>query len=252
VNDEASGGYEAAWAAVATVNGWMTREQGAWLYRAAGQCPDAGRIVEIGSFQGRSTIVLALGASPTCEVVAIDPHAGNDRGPRELDGFDAEASEDHRRFLANLEAAGVADRVRHVRRPSTQAHDEVTGAVDVLYVDGAHRFSPARRDLAEWGARVVPGGTMLVHDAFSSVGVTLAILATLAPSSRWRYVGRTRSLARFDADLAPRWASRFVDLAHVLAQMPWFARNVIVKVALTLGWGRVMRRLGREAPPWPF
>ncbi len=35
------------------------------------------------------------------------------------------------------------------------------------------RRSPTSRD---WGARVVPGGRMLVHDSFSSIGVTLAIL----------------------------------------------------------------------------
>ena len=74
------------------------------------------RIVEIGSFRGRSTIVLASAAPEGVEVVAIDPHAGNDRGPQEIDGFAGEAGEDHRRFLANLAAAGVAERVRHVRR----------------------------------------------------------------------------------------------------------------------------------------
>ena len=45
------------------------------------------QIVEIGSFRGRSTIVLASGAPDGVAVVAIDPHAGNDRGPQEIDGL---------------------------------------------------------------------------------------------------------------------------------------------------------------------
>jgi predicted O-methyltransferase YrrM len=244
--------YDDAWRAVAEVDGWMTREQGQWLFRAAASCPPGGRIVEIGSFQGRSTIVLALAAPADSEVVAIDPHAGNDRGPQELEGFGHEASDDHRRFVANLAAASVSHRVRHVRRPSHDAHGEVTGPVDVLYVDGAHRFRPARRDLREWGERVAPGGTMLVHDAFSSVGVTAAIALALAPSRRWRYVGRTRSLARFDADLAPGLASRAVNVARLCAQVPWFVRNVALKVFLSVGMGRLLRRMGRQEPEWPY
>ena len=42
------------------------------------------RIVEIGSFRGRSAIVLARAAPEGAEVVAIDPHLGSDRGPQEI------------------------------------------------------------------------------------------------------------------------------------------------------------------------
>jgi predicted O-methyltransferase YrrM len=244
--------YARVWRSVAEVNGWMTHDQGRWLFRAAGTCPRGGRIVEIGSFQGRSTIVLAHGAPADAEVIAIDPHAGNDRGPQEIDGFVEQASEDHRLFLTNLVAAGVADRVRHVRRPSHEAHDAVSDPIDVLYVDGAHRFALARRDLVDWGRRVRPGGVLLIHDAFSSVGVTAAMVTSLATSRRWRYVGRTRSLARFDADLTSDGRSRVVNAARVLAQLPWFARNVALKVALTLGGGRLWRWAGREVPSWPY
>lgn len=244
--------YAAVWSKVASVQGWMTKEQGRWLYTAAGTCPPDGRVVEIGSFQGRSTIVLAYGAPPGAEVVAIDPHAGNDRGPQELEGFVAQASHDHVRFLTNLAHAGVSDRVRHVRRASHDAHGEVADPIDVLYVDGAHRYRPARRDLDQWGARVRPGGVMLIHDAFSSVGVTAAIMTSLATSRRWRYVGRTRSLARFDADLSPDARSRLVNAMRVLCQLPWFVGNVALKVVLSLGGGRLWRWTGREEPSWPY
>src|SRR5690606_7561313 len=83
--------FAEAWAAVAGVRGWMTEGQGRSLFDAAAACPPGGRIVEIGSFQGRSTIVLALAADPSVEVVAIDPHAGNDRGPQEITGYAVEA-----------------------------------------------------------------------------------------------------------------------------------------------------------------
>ena len=234
-------GFDAAWSAVAEVQGWMTEAQGRALFDAAVACPPGGRIVEIGSFQGRSTIVLALGADPSVEVVAIDPHAGNDRGPQELDGFADAAADDHARFEANLSAAGVRDRVTHLRMFSDDALGEVNGPVDVLYIDGAHRYSPALADIRQWSARLSDGGTLLIHDSFSSVGVTLAILRELTPSQRFRYVGRSRSLAIYHADSsAGRWGS----VGRQLAQLPWFAWNVSKKALIA---ARLLRRT-----EWPY
>ena len=126
----------------------------------------------------------------------------------------------------------------------------VDGPIDVLYVDGAHRYGPARADIRDWGARVQAGGTLLVHDAFSSVGVTLAILRELVVGRRFRYVGRTRSLAEYRADLDGQ--GRLGNAGRQLLQLPWFVRNLALKVLLTLGWGKVLRRLGRPAPEWPY
>jgi len=65
------------------VDGWMSPDQAEALYAAAAACRRGDQIVEIGSFRGRSTIVLASAAEPGVDVIAIDPHAGNDRGPQQ-------------------------------------------------------------------------------------------------------------------------------------------------------------------------
>jgi hypothetical protein len=181
--------------------------------------------------------------------LAIDPHAGNDRGPQEISGFEDAADADHDAFVANLAAAGVADRVTHLRMFSDAALRAVDGEVDVLYIDGAHRYAPARADIRDWGRRVADGGTLLIHDSFSSIGVTMAILRELVPSRRFRYIGRSRSLAIYRADLDRRRAS---NALRQLAQLPWFVKNVILKVLLELGLGSVLRRLGRDVPEWPY
>lgn len=219
---------------VAEVEGWMSPGQGATLYDSATNCPAGGRIVEIGSFRGRSTIVLATAADPSVEIIAIDPHAGNDRGPQEIEGFAEEAADDHSVFNANLAEAGVSDRVRHVREFSDAALDLIDGPVDLLYVDGAHRYGPALADIRAWGARVGDGGTMLIHDSFSSIGVTLAILRHLVVCRRFRYVGRSRSMTIYRADLGPGTPAMLVNAARQLAQLPWFAKNVGLKVLITL------------------
>lgn len=237
-------------AAIEDVDGWLTAPQARRLYAAARACPPGGRIVEIGSFRGRSTIVLASAAPAGAEVIAIDPHAGTDRGPREIVGHDRAAREDRLAFADNLARAGVAGRVRHVAAFSAEALALVPGRVDLLYVDGAHRYGPARADLRDWGARVGAGGTLLVHDAFSSVGVTLAILRELLGGRRFRYVGRTRSLVEYRADLDGR--ERLGNAARQLLQLPWFVVNLSTKVLLTLGLAKILGRLGRAAPEWPY
>jgi predicted O-methyltransferase YrrM len=235
------------------VEGWLTVEQAAMLAAAATACPANGQIVEIGSFRGLSTIVLANHAPEGVAIVAIDPHAGNDRGPGELDGFTAEAATDRADFERNLEAAGVRHRVRHVAAHSSDAHTAVVDGIDVLYVDGAHRYRAARADIRDWGQRVAAGGTMLVHDAFSSVGVTAAIVRELVLGRRFRYVKRSRSLAEYRADLdGDGAAARARNAVVQLLQLGWFARNLTVKLLLTAGAGKVLRRFGRPVPDWPF
>jgi predicted O-methyltransferase YrrM len=225
-------GFDATLRDVAAVRGWLTDEQALRLWaRAAALVPPA-LIVEIGSFQGRSTIVLARAAASGVDVVAIDPHAGNDRGPQEIEGFATEAAHDNAVFERNLADAGVRDRVRHVRKPSADAHADVSGQIDLLYIDGAHRFGPARDDILRWGRRVRPGGTMLIHDSFSSIGVTAAIAASLLASSEFTYSGRVGSLTEYRR-VAP--ASVGANALRQAAQLPWFAKNVATKALIAAG-----------------
>ena len=238
-------------AAIEGVEGWLSTSQAARLYAAAARCPADGAIVEIGSFRGRSTIVLASAAPDGAAVIAVDPHAGNDRGPRELEGFGDAATGDLLQFQRNLSAAGVSGRVSHLRAFSAEVRDQVP-PIDVLYVDGAHRYGPARDDIAGYGAKVVDGGTLLIHDTFSSVGVTLAVGRVLAAGGRFRYVGRSASLAEYRADLPDRRRARLRNSVRQGAQLPWFARNLAVKAFLAGGGATVLRRLGRPVPDWPY
>jgi predicted O-methyltransferase YrrM len=238
--------------AVADVDGWMSPGQAARLYSASAATHPGQQIVEIGSFRGRSTIVLAAAATEGVAIVAIDPHAGTDRGPEEINGFEIEAGSDHEVFTTNLAAAGVADRVRHVREFSDGAQQSVAGTIAVLYIDGAHRYGPARSDIRDWGARVEAGGTLLIHDSFSSVGVTLAIGRELVCGRRFRYVGRSRSLTEYRADLGSGLRPRLGNISRQVAQLPWFAKNLGLKVLLKLGLGGLIGRVLGHRPEWPY
>jgi hypothetical protein len=194
---------------------------------------------------------LGLAAPPDARIVAIDPHAGNDRGPREWTGTAQEGELDHELFHSNLDRFGLSHRVEHVREFSQQALDRVEGEANLLYIDGAHGFTPARRDLELWGRRVGYGDSMLVHDAFSSVGVTAALARVLFFNRGWRYIGRDSSLAEYRrVDLSRLEALR--NTARQLAQLPWFARNIVVKLALLCRAWPVARAMGHRERHWPY
>lgn len=232
------------------VQGWMSRDQARRLWDRAVALRAGAQVVEIGSFHGRSMIVLATAAPDGVGLVAIDPHGGNDRGPQEIEGYATEAQRDYEQFHANLRDAGVHDRVRHLRMFSSAALGEVDGSVDLLYIDGAHRFRPALDDIRRWGARVGDGGTLLIHDSFSSIGVTLALLASLFFGDAFRYVGRSGSMTEYRrTHLSPK--ARVKNAARQAASLPWFVRNVALKVCITLKL-RPLYRLLRSDGTWPY
>jgi predicted O-methyltransferase YrrM len=222
-------GFPEALRAVAGIGGWLTEEQAHVLYDRAAALPAGARIVEIGSYHGRSTIILAL-AAPEAEIVAIDPFAADHIATRGRLRESDVGESDLETFESNLERAGVRERVQHIRAFSSDALAHVDGGADLLYVDGAHDLRNALADIRGWGARVRNGGTMLVHDSFSAVGVTLAEIAALFLSDSFRYVGRARSLAEYRRE----HVGRLANAVRQSAQLPWFARNLLVKVAFVV------------------
>lgn len=230
--------FDSAWVAASTAQGWLTREQGRLLWdeaRALG--PDA-TALEIGSYQGRSTIVLASAvAERGGRVVAVDPFVDDwkfgDPRTREL-------------FEAHIAASGVADVVDHVAEYSTTARPGWTRRLDLLFIDGKHDVWTVRDDL-RWAEHVEPGGAVLVHDCFSSVGVTLGVLADVLSGGQLRYEGRAGSLALFR-----RGPSSVADRVRILRELPWWVRNLAVKVTLRLRLRRLTRALGHDSPYDPY
>jgi predicted O-methyltransferase YrrM len=208
---------------VATVSssipGWLTREQARVLFEAAAAVPPGGCVVEIGSHRGRSTVVLASALPPGARMVAVDPFVTDWR----YGGADTEQA-----LTRNLQAAGVAGIVEVRRSTSAVALARWAGPVDLLYVDGKHDVLSLLRDL-RWARWLPDGGTVLVHDAFSSVGVTLGLGWALVTGRFLTYVDRTGSLAR----LAVRRPTA-VDRVRWASQLLWWFRNLGIKLLLRL------------------
>ncbi len=176
------------------LEGLLALDECAWLYRSA-----LGRreIVEIGSYRGKSAVLLALGSAACRGVVtAIDPHFTGEDVPRmQFDG------EDRRVLQEQLRRHGVASRVHEVVLTSREALREWDGRpIDLLWVDGDHSEEAVAFDLGEWGRFVGPGGLVAAHDYPRSArrsgrfpGVKLAWDRLMTRENGW---GPTRRVRR--------------------------------------------------------
>ncbi len=232
-----TGGFEAAFAAAEPIPGWLTRDQAHDLYTAAAAVPPGGLVVEIGSHHGRSAVVLATALPEGARLTAVDPFPDDWR-------YGAAGTE--REFRAHTQRAGVSRAIDLRVATSRAVREAWTGPVDLVYVDGKHDFWTVRDDL-RWADLVAPGGWVFVHDAFSSLGVTTALLRHLLGSRSVRYAGRTGSLARLQVT-SPSWGDR----ARLLAQLPWWLRNLTVKVFLRLRLRPLARALGHHDRADPY
>lgn len=233
---------------VASIEGWITQKQARVLARLAAGLAPGSTVIEIGAFRGKSTVALTLAADDSVKVITVDPHNGVDRGPNETRPAHELGDEDFRALHANLAQLGLDDRVTHLRCTSDEAEDRTPAHAELVFVDGSHRMRQASVDVRVWRGRVAPGGHLVVHDAFSSIAVTWAIMRYLAVSRRFRYLGREGSLALYRRDSATV-AQRAGSTLRQLAALVPFARIVAIKIAL-----RACTLVGRrdlEHAHWP-
>lgn len=197
---------ERARAAAADVDGWLSEAQGETLFAAAARAEGRGRIVEIGSWKGRSTVWLAAGARLAGQqVFAIDPHAGSREDP---------AARTFDTFASNMRRAGVHDIVTPLVMSSADAARQLAGGVEILFIDGDHSEAGANADLEIWLPRLVDGGTLLMHDvvSVSFTGPLRAFRRRICWSGEFRSIRRvgsmgiaTRAFARGPGAVVSGW-----------------------------------------------
>ena len=230
--------WDEIWAEADSVPGWLTEDQGRLLFEQAVTCPPGAVLLEIGSHQGRSTVVLAHAAQRMGgSVIAMDPF---------VEGKLFGGLSTGEKFERNLTRTGLRDRVRHVGEYSTKARPGWRESFDFLYIDGKHDYWTFTDDL-KWRGHMPEGAPVLVHDSYSSIGVTLGILAKAVPAPDVSYVSRAGSLALFRYTSPNR-----NDRLRVLAEMPWWMRNVAIKVLLRLRLRSVARLVGHDSPYDPY
>lgn len=177
------------------VAGWLADDEAELLIAATAHATRGGgarTFVEIGSYQGRSTVVLgaALRAlSPQSRLYAIDPHEGtvgaaDARLNRGSPTFDA--------FLANIAAAGVSELVEPVRSLSYETRWD--RPIDLLFVDGLHDRLNVERDYRHFERFLAPRAAVLFHDYAHYYPGVVEFVDELVAEEGWQMIDRASSM----------------------------------------------------------
>jgi hypothetical protein len=231
-------GFDEVWLRAQAIPGWLKEGQARLLWDEAMELGPGSAILEIGSHQGRSTVVLGAAARAAGgTVIAVDPFVEG----RLFGGLST-----HDKFVANVGAAGVDDVVELVQEYSTRLRPTWERPIDLLYIDGKHDYWTLSDDL-RWAVHLPPGAPVVVHDCFSSIGVTLGILRHVLLGNGLAYERRSDSQALFRVR---RPTAR--DRLRILRELPWWLRNVFLKVLLRLRLRPVARLFGHDSPYDPY
>ena len=156
---------------IEAVKGFLAPEEGAALYRAARRSAALGPVIEIGSYCGKSTVYLGLGAREAGgQVIAVDHHRGSEENQpgamfHDPDLADGEGGIDTLpHFRRTMRAAGLEDVVVPVAAGSRQFALLWRGDAGMMFIDGGHTIEAALADYRAFAPRVVPGGILAIHD----------------------------------------------------------------------------------------
>lgn len=152
-----------------SIPGMTSPKSGQFLYSMCYMQELIGDVVEIGSWQGRSTSFLAraVNNSRNGKFYAIDHFKGNvGKETSYALGQDGLGDlEDN--FLLNMKRIGMADSVQLLNMPNDQAEAEIQDIkIRFLFIDGDHTKKGVEKDIELFFPKLMPG-SIVVFDDFS-------------------------------------------------------------------------------------
>lgn len=148
-----------SWRFPTDVRGWLTESEG----RKLAELASSKTVLEIGSFEGLSTICMAQTAAV---VHCIDPMDGRSTEWH----FDTEAL-----FRSNLLAHDVRHKVWLHRGTTAEIAPRLEPGFDFIFIDGDHSLEMVKDDIRHALKLLAPGGLLAFHDYHSQKDPDVAV-----------------------------------------------------------------------------
>lgn len=156
------------------VRGFMPADEGRALYDAALRYLGGGVGVEIGTYCGKSTLLLGAAAQQTGGVIfTVDHHHGSEEHQAGWEYHDASLVDEVTglfdtlpAFRRALDAAGLDEHVVAVVGKSPIVARGWGSPLRFLFIDGGHSEAAANQDFDGWARWVAVGGALVIHDVF--------------------------------------------------------------------------------------
>nr|WP_090346316.1 class I SAM-dependent methyltransferase [Mycolicibacterium malmesburyense]CRL78904.1 putative O-methyltransferase [Mycolicibacterium malmesburyense] len=156
------------------VIGFMPADEGRALFDTAVKYLADGIGVEIGTYCGKSTVILGAAAQQTGGVIyTVDHHHGSEEHQPGWEYHD-ESMVDAVTGLFDtlptarhtLDTAGLDDHVVAIVGRSPVVARGWRTPLRLLFIDGGHTEEAAQRDFDGWARWVEVGGALVIHDVF--------------------------------------------------------------------------------------
>jgi hypothetical protein len=239
---------EVGWRKAQSIPGFLVEHELRFLGTMSACTPAEGAIVEIGSFKGKSTVMLATvsakyGYGP---VVAIDPHAGLSYIGTHVPDQDPTFQE----FLASLKSAGVERDVEVHRAFSRDVGNGWQRAIRLLWIDGDHSYRGCKEDFDLFAGHLADGGVIAFHDSLNAFeGPLRVFIEEVLRSDCFGPAGFVHSIAW--SQFRPKDGALFRRQRQQLERraarlLPYVAHDIALsgvrKVAFKLNRSRVPRK----------
>ncbi|MFG2670416.1 class I SAM-dependent methyltransferase [Streptomyces sp. NPDC048445] len=162
-------------AAFQAAKGFMPVVEGLALYAAAAEAAALGLpLLEVGTYCGRSTILLADAARAAgSTALTVDHHRGSEEQQPGWEYHDPTVVDPEvgrmdtlPTFRRTLHAAGLEEHVVALVGRSPQVAAVWGGPLGLVFIDGGHTDEHANGDYEGWAPHVAEGGLLVIHDVF--------------------------------------------------------------------------------------
>jgi hypothetical protein len=182
----------------ASIPGMIGTYSGSHLYSLCYFQKEKGDVVEIGSWQGRSTVFLgwATKNSGNGELFAIDHFQGN-IGKEKYYVVETEDLSDLKNgFEENMRNAGLSDSVTLIPHKSSFAKKTLSNRmIRFLFIDGDHSAEGVSTDIELFFPLLVKGGLVVFDDfSHSQLGIVAAAEKILAKNAHSRVMSYANTL----------------------------------------------------------
>lgn len=145
-----------------SVEGYLGPKEVRFLFLLAAYPTAPGDILEIGSFKGKSTIVLAKGAELTNsgDVYAVDPMVNTSA----TDPYLAEGQSTVNEFKSNIEQHQVSARIELFQMRSAELAQTWERSLRLLWIDGDHTYRGAKTDFECFSSHLADGAIVAMDD----------------------------------------------------------------------------------------
>lgn len=154
--------------ASSSIPGMIATRSGQNLYSLCYMQKMVGDVVEIGSWQGRSTLFLgnAVKDSSNGQLYAIDHFKGN-IGKEEFYTIDNSLENLKENFLVNIADAKLMQHVALLDMPAYEAADAFAkNSIRFLFIDGDHTYEGVKKDIELFFPKLLKGAIVVFDDYF--------------------------------------------------------------------------------------